>query len=78
MVTLTWFVSKYKIHKLHQRYSLKKGCPPVAYIPSISGTLSDTGMYKRKRDPVFVQNRIHSPLISKLAHTQKQTNTHTN
>ena len=26
-VTLTWHACKYKVHKLHQRYILKKGCP---------------------------------------------------
>ena len=31
-VTLTWHACKYKVHKLHQRYILKKGCPPLAYI----------------------------------------------
>ena len=29
-------------------YILKKGRPPVAYIPSISGILGDTGVYKHK------------------------------
>ena len=41
-VTLTWHACKYKVHELHQRYilfsSFKKGCPPVAYTPYVSGT----------------------------------------
>ena len=41
-VTLIWHAYKYKVHKVHQRYIFKKGCPPVAYIPYISGTLGDT------------------------------------
>ena len=44
MATLTWHACKYKLHKLHQGYSLKIGCPPVAYIPYISGTLGDRGV----------------------------------
>ena len=27
-VTLTWHACKYKVHKLHQWYILKKGYPP--------------------------------------------------
>ena len=37
------FCSKYKAHKLHERYMLKKECPPVAHIPFISGTQVCTG-----------------------------------
>ena len=42
----TWHASKYKVHKIHQKYILKKRMPPVAYIPSISGTLGDTHVYR--------------------------------
>ena len=55
MVTLTWHAdaSKYKVHKPHQWYILKKGCPPVAYIPYISSTLGDTGVPRHKTETDF-------------------------
>ena len=31
-VALTWHVYEHKVHKLRQRYIVKKGCLPVAYI----------------------------------------------
>ena len=40
----TWHASKYKIHKLHKKVHPQKKMPPEAYIPSISGTLGDTGV----------------------------------
>ena len=50
-VPLTWHAAecKYKVHNLHQRYILNKGCSQVAYIPYISDTLGDTGVHRRKR-----------------------------
>ena len=70
MITLTWHACKYKVHKLHQRYILKKGCPSVAYIyiyiyPTLqahSVTLVCTGI----RQNQFLFKTGHSPLISKL------------
>ena len=61
-----------KIHKLHQGYLLKKGCPPVTDISYISGTLGDTGAPRHKAEPV----PRHSPLISKLVQQNKIKNTH--
>ena len=52
-LTLTWHASKYKVHNLHQRYVLKNLCPQAAYTPSTSGTLSDTSVYRHKREPNF-------------------------
>ena len=59
-VTLTWHANKYTVHKLHQRCILVIGCPPPPMactyigIPSISGPLSDTGVYKHKAVPIFI------------------------
>ena len=47
-VTLTWHASKHSVYKRCQRYSLKTGRPPVVYMPSISSTLGDTDVYRRK------------------------------
>ena len=44
-----------KVHKLHQKYILKKG----------TGTLGDTGVHRRKTEPIFI-HRPDSLLISKL------------
>ena len=48
-----WYANKYKIHKLHQRYILKKGCPPSGTYTFhyITGTLIDTGEYRHKSEP---------------------------
>ena len=35
----------------------QKRMPPVAYIPSISNTLGDTGVYRHTTEPVFIQDR---------------------
>ena len=32
----------------------KKRMPPVAYIPIISGTLGDTGVYRHTTEPIFI------------------------
>ena len=53
-VTLTWHASKHNVYKLRQRYSLKTGWPLEVYMPSISSTLSDTDVYRRKTEPVFI------------------------
>ena len=83
MVTLTWHVSEYKVHKLHHRYMyiyiLKKAFPQwhiILIIPSILGTLSNIGVHRHKTEPVFIHDR--SPLISKLAqHINTQIHTFT-
>ena len=35
----------------------KRKWPTVAYIPYISGTLGDTGLYRHKTEPIFIQGR---------------------
>ena len=49
-------------YRHHQRYSLKKGCPPVIYTPTISGTLGDAGFYnyKHKTEPILIQDWTYS------------------
>ena len=47
-------------------YMLKNECPPMAHIPFISGTLSDTCVYRQKKEPIVIQD-FHSPLMSTLA-----------
>ena len=69
LVALTWHACKYKVHKLHQRRILKKGCPPVAYIyiyppfQAHSATQVSTGIKQNQ----FLFKTGHSLLISKLA-----------
>ena len=53
-VTQAQHACKYKVHKLHQRYILNKGCSQVAYIPYISDTLGDTGVHRHKTEPFFL------------------------
>ena len=53
-------MSNYKVYKPHRRYILKKECPQVAYIPSISGTLGDRGVHNAGLTefvPFFVLSR---------------------
>ena len=52
-VTLTWHASKYKVHKLQQRYILQKGCLLIVYIPYISGTLGNTNVQRHNTEPSF-------------------------
>ena len=33
----------------------------MAYIPYISGTLGDTGVHRRKTEPIFIQDPIPEP-----------------
>ena len=47
-------------YKLHQRYILEKGCPKWHNIPSISGTLGDTGVYRHTTEPIFIRDRTLS------------------
>ena len=59
-VILTWHASKYKVHKLHQRYILKRDASPppphlVARTPSISNTLGNTGVYKQKTNQFLIK-----------------------
>ena len=73
-VTLIWHASKYKAHKLHQRYIPSKGCPRAAHIPCISGTLGHTGVYRHKTEPIFNQARrwsLHLETGSTYKHTYK-------
>ena len=67
----TWHASKCKVYKLHQRYFLerkkkkkkkeKKDAPPsVAYKPSNSGTLGDTGVYRCTTKPISTQDQTHT------------------
>ena len=53
----TWRASKYKVYKLHQRYILKKGWPQW-HIPSISGTLGESGVYRHTTESIFIRDRI--------------------
>ena len=37
-----------------QKEQEKKKPSPVVYVPSISGTLGDTGVYKHETEPMFI------------------------
>ena len=49
--------------------------PQVAYIPSISGTLSDTGVYRHTTEPIFIKDRMES-LDLETRTTYKHAHTH--
>ena len=55
--------------------SSKKGCPPVAHIPYISGTLGDTGTHRHKTEPIFIQDQTWS-FDLETGSTYKHTNIH--
>ena len=41
----------------------KKECSLVTYIPSVSGTLGDTGLYRHTTEPVLVFGLITVPFV---------------
>ena len=65
---LMFFFSKYKAHKLHQRYMVhaQKIMPPSGTYSLHSGPLGNTGVYRQKTEPIVIQD-FQSPSISKLA-----------
>ena len=56
-------------------YDPQERMSPVAYIPSVSGTLGDTGVYRHTTEPIFIRDRILC-LDLETGLTYKHTRTH--
>ena len=56
MVTLTWYVCKYKVHKFHQRYILKRSCPFLIAYHKRLNTLTTNITQKRQQQLTHISS----------------------